>query len=154
MQAMLTMFGEAFGEAKTYGSARPSDDYLERLLGSDRFIALAAVEQGAVVGGLAAYVLDKFEQERSEIYIYDLGRRGAAPPNRDRERFDRGPEADCGGAGRLCHLRPGRPDRCAGGRALHQARRARGRAALRHSGRLRRAKKYARPFPAARISAP
>jgi aminoglycoside 3-N-acetyltransferase I len=25
-----------------------------------------------VVGGLAAYVLDKFEQERSEIYVYDL----------------------------------------------------------------------------------
>lgn len=25
-----------------------------------------------VVGGLAAYVLDKFEQARKEIYIYDL----------------------------------------------------------------------------------
>jgi aminoglycoside 3-N-acetyltransferase I len=25
-----------------------------------------------VVGGLAAYELEKFEQERSEIYIYDL----------------------------------------------------------------------------------
>ena len=25
-----------------------------------------------MVGGLAAYVLRKFEQERSEIYIYDL----------------------------------------------------------------------------------
>ena len=25
-----------------------------------------------MVGGIAAYVLDKFEQERSEIYIYDL----------------------------------------------------------------------------------
>lgn len=25
-----------------------------------------------IVGGLAAYVLHKFEQERSEIYIYDL----------------------------------------------------------------------------------
>ena len=27
---------------------------------------------GAVVGGLAAYELQKFERERSEIYIYDL----------------------------------------------------------------------------------
>ena len=72
MHAMLTMFGEAFGEGETYGAARPSDDYLERLLGSDRFIALAAIDEGAVVGGLAAYVLDKFEQERSEVYIYDL----------------------------------------------------------------------------------
>ena len=79
MHAMLTMFGEAFGETEAYGAARPSGDYLERLLGSDRFIALAAVEQGAVVGGLAAYVLDKFEQERSEIYIYDLA---VAEPHR------------------------------------------------------------------------
>ena len=78
MHALLTMFGEAFGEPDTYSSARPSDDYLRRLLGSDHFIALAAIEEGAaikegaVLGGLAAYVLDKFEQERSEIYIYDL----------------------------------------------------------------------------------
>ncbi|KPP97432.1 MAG: putative acetyltransferase [Marinobacter sp. HL-58] len=33
---------------------------------------LAALEDGQVVGGLAAYALRKFEQERSEIYIYDL----------------------------------------------------------------------------------
>ena len=72
VHAMLTMFGEAFGEIETYGAARPSDDYLARLLGSERFIALAALEEAAVVGGLVAYVLDKFEQERSEIYIYDL----------------------------------------------------------------------------------
>jgi aminoglycoside 3-N-acetyltransferase I len=72
MHAMLTMFGQAFGEVETYGAARPSDDYLARLLGSDRFIALAAIDDAAVAGGLAAYVLDKFEQERSEIYIYDL----------------------------------------------------------------------------------
>ena len=30
------------------------------------------MKQGAVVGGLAAYELKKFEQERSEVYIYDL----------------------------------------------------------------------------------
>jgi len=72
MHAMLTMFGEAFGEAETYGAARPGDDYLIQLLGSDRFVALAAIEGTEVVGGLAAYVLDKFEQQRSEIYIYDL----------------------------------------------------------------------------------
>jgi aminoglycoside 3-N-acetyltransferase I len=27
---------------------------------------------GKVVGGIAAYVLDKFERERREVYIYDL----------------------------------------------------------------------------------
>ena len=72
MHGMLTMFGEAFGEVETYGAARPSDAYLRSLLGREHFIALAAIKQGEVIGGLAAYVLDKFERERSEIYIYDL----------------------------------------------------------------------------------
>lgn len=72
MHAMSTMFGEAFAERDTYTAARPCDAYLERLLGSNSFIALAAIEGDDVVGGLAAYELHKFEQERSEIYIYDL----------------------------------------------------------------------------------
>ena len=72
MEAMLTTFGEAFDEAETYSRARPSAAYLQRLLGSDYFIALAALKSGEVVGGIAAYELKKFEQERSEIYIYDL----------------------------------------------------------------------------------
>ena len=72
MEGMLTMFGRAFGEEDTYGASRPSASYLERLLGSDSFIALAALKNDAVVGGIAAYQLRKFEQERSEVYIYDL----------------------------------------------------------------------------------
>ena len=72
MDGMLSMFGEAFGESETYGSARPSAAYLERLLAGDQFIALAASKGDEVVGGLAAYVLQKFEQERAEVYIYDL----------------------------------------------------------------------------------
>jgi aminoglycoside 3-N-acetyltransferase I len=72
MDGMLTTFGEAFDEVDTYGQARPRAAYLERLLGSDYFIALAALKNGKVVGGIAAYELHKFEQERSEIYIYDL----------------------------------------------------------------------------------
>ncbi len=66
------MFGEAFDEVETYTGARPRRAYLERLLGSDCFIALVALEGSEVVGGLAAYEFHKFEQERSEIYIYDL----------------------------------------------------------------------------------
>lgn len=72
MEAMSTTFGEAFQEARTYTGFRPGKVYLERLLGSDSFIALAALKGDEVVGGLAAYELHKFEQERSEIYIYDL----------------------------------------------------------------------------------
>jgi len=72
MDAMLTVFGEAFEEVETYGKARPGRAYMDRLLGSDYFIALAALKGDDVVGGIAAYELHKFEQERSEIYIYDL----------------------------------------------------------------------------------
>ncbi|WP_299489848.1 AAC(3)-I family aminoglycoside N-acetyltransferase [Acaryochloris sp. IP29b_bin.137] len=72
MESLLTTFGEAFNDRETYTTKRPSQDYLQRLLNSDLFIALAAVKNGEVVGGLAAYELQKFEQERSEIYIYDL----------------------------------------------------------------------------------
>lgn len=66
------MFGEAFNEVGTFSQARPSAAYRDRLLGSDYFIALAAVNGDMVLGGLAAYELQKYEQERSEIYIYDL----------------------------------------------------------------------------------
>ena len=72
MRDLIAMFGVAFGDSVAYGGAIPSDGYLLRLLAKHSFIALAAVSGGAVVGGLAAYVLEKFEQERSEIYIYDL----------------------------------------------------------------------------------
>ena len=72
MTSLVAMFGEAFGDTETYGGARPDTTYLQRLLGRDTFIALAALDGDRVVGGLAAYVLPKFEQERSEIYLYDL----------------------------------------------------------------------------------
>lgn len=72
MERMLTLFAEAFGDPVAYNSARPSEAYLQRLLGRDHFIALAAIDGAEVVGGIAAYELQKFEQERSEIYIYDL----------------------------------------------------------------------------------
>ena len=72
MDALLTMFGEAFEDVRTYGKARPGAAYMKSLLGSEYFIALVAMKDDAIVGGLAAYELRKFEQERSEIYIYDL----------------------------------------------------------------------------------
>jgi aminoglycoside 3-N-acetyltransferase I len=72
MKDILRMFAEAFEDAASYQSAVPSDDYLESLLAKEHFIALAAVTGNEVVGGLTAYVLDKFEQDRREVYIYDL----------------------------------------------------------------------------------
>jgi aminoglycoside 3-N-acetyltransferase I len=72
MKSLLATFREVFDDEQTYAAALPGTDYLRRLLAGDTFIALAAVEGEQTVGGLAAYVLAKFEQERSEIYIYDL----------------------------------------------------------------------------------
>ena len=72
MRAMLFMFGKAFGEAATYTAQQPDDAYLERLLSSSTFVAVAALSGGEVIGGITAYVLPKFEQARSELYIYDL----------------------------------------------------------------------------------
>ena len=72
MDGILTVFGNAFEDQDTYGARRPGAAYLRDLLGGRDFIALAAVAEGQVVGGLAAYELRKFEQERSEVYIYDL----------------------------------------------------------------------------------
>jgi len=69
---LLAMFGRAFEDEETYCGAQPRDAYLESLLGGESFIAVAALDGGTVVGGLAAYELRKFERERSEIYIYDL----------------------------------------------------------------------------------
>jgi aminoglycoside 3-N-acetyltransferase I len=69
---MLAMFGEAFGDRATYTQAQPNDPYLKELLSSGAFIAIAALSGTKVVGGLAAYTLPKFEQARTEIYIYDL----------------------------------------------------------------------------------
>lgn len=68
----MAVFANAFENADAYQGAPPSDAYLQRLLSKPTVIALAAEAEGAVVGGLVAYVLEKFEQERSEIYIYDL----------------------------------------------------------------------------------
>jgi aminoglycoside 3-N-acetyltransferase I len=72
MHAMLSMFGTAFDDSDTYDGHRPDDAYLDRLLDGESFVALAASIDGKVVGGLAAYELVKFEQQRSEMYIYDL----------------------------------------------------------------------------------
>ncbi len=72
LKALLAVFGEAFAEPQTYQGAVPGDEYLRALLAKPHFIAVAAMNGDDVVGGLAAYELEKFEQARSEVYIYDL----------------------------------------------------------------------------------
>jgi len=72
LRALLAVFGHAFEDEQTYCARQPDDDYLCRLLAGDSFVAVVAEQDGVVVGGLAAYELKKFEQARSELYIYDL----------------------------------------------------------------------------------
>ena len=69
---LMAVFGRAFEDAESYGDAPPSDAYVRAWLAKPHVIALVATQNGAVVGGLVAYVLEKFERERAEVYIYDL----------------------------------------------------------------------------------
>ncbi|MBM3645926.1 MAG: AAC(3)-I family aminoglycoside N-acetyltransferase [Alphaproteobacteria bacterium] len=84
LRGMLDMFGTAFEDVEHYTSRQPDDAWLRDLLASTTFVAAAAFAGGRVVGGIAGYLLTKFEQARRELYIYDLAvddawrRRGVA----------------------------------------------------------------------------
>lgn len=69
---LLAVFGQAFEDEPTYTQAQPDAQYLARLLGSETIAVLIAQQDEDVVGGLVAYELQKLEQRRSEMYIYDL----------------------------------------------------------------------------------
>ena len=71
-RALIAVFAEAFEDHDTYQGDPPDDDYITTWLATPSVIALVAEVGPKVAGGLVAYVLPKFEQRRSEIYIYDL----------------------------------------------------------------------------------
>ena len=92
-RALMRVFGAAFGQRALYRRGRPSRAYVNALLAKPHVIVLAAMAgsgragRGAVprvAGGLLAYVLDKPERARTEVYLYDLAvaarhrRRGVA----------------------------------------------------------------------------
>ena len=72
LRDLLRVFGEAFEDVETYQGAIPSEAYLRSLLAMPHFIVVVALRGSEVIGGLAAYQMQKFERERREIYIYDL----------------------------------------------------------------------------------
>ena len=84
VRELLAVFGQAFEDEHTYTQAQPDETYLDKLLGSETVVVLVALQDAEVVGGLVAYELEKLEQRRSEMYIYDLAvaeqhrRRGVA----------------------------------------------------------------------------
>lgn len=81
---MNALFGDVFEDQASYGSAPPDDGYAERLLARRDTVLLVAVTGDMPIGALAGYILPKYEQARSELYIYDLAvvdawrRRGVA----------------------------------------------------------------------------
>ena len=84
MRELNALFSTAFEDPASYPPDEPGEAYLLRTLRNEAVIVLVAAEEERIVGGLVAYVLPKLEQERSEIYIYDLAvdeafrRRGVA----------------------------------------------------------------------------
>lgn len=72
LRALNALFAEVFEDAASYAAAPPDDAYLRRLLSNDGNIVVVAERAGAIVGGAVAYRMDKFEQMRCEVYIYDL----------------------------------------------------------------------------------
>lgn len=72
MRKLNALFGEVFGEPGTYGAEPPSDAYLDDLLSREHVVAVVALSDEEVLGGLVAYEHEKFEKARRELYIYDL----------------------------------------------------------------------------------
>lgn len=51
---------------------RPDDNYLLKLLSKENFIAVVAMSDVKVIGGLTIYVLDQYYSVKPLAYIYDL----------------------------------------------------------------------------------
>ena len=67
-QALVNLFNMVFEEESKIGS----ETHLLKLLNSKNFIALAALTENEVVGGLTAYELPMYHSDSSEIFLYDL----------------------------------------------------------------------------------
>ena len=72
MRALNALFARCFDDPASYAEKKPDDAYLRALLAKPHVLVMTAHMNGVLCGGLVAYQLEKFEQARSEIYIYDL----------------------------------------------------------------------------------
>ncbi len=68
-ELLINLFNAVFDEKEPAIGLKTN---LEKLLGNSEFIALAAVSENKIVGGLTAYVLPLYYSEQSEIFLYDL----------------------------------------------------------------------------------
>jgi aminoglycoside 3-N-acetyltransferase I len=67
--SLVNIFNRVFEEAEPGVS---SDTNLLQLLSNHDFVAIAALDENEVVGGLTAYELPMYSSERSELFLYDL----------------------------------------------------------------------------------
>ncbi|MCK7595299.1 GNAT family N-acetyltransferase [Pseudomarimonas salicorniae] len=73
LRRMLEFFSKVLGRRDAPAALAPDDGYLLGLLEDPGFIAIAAMDGERLVGGLAGYVLRRFDQVRSEFHLHDLG---------------------------------------------------------------------------------
>ncbi len=71
-RTMNAIFSDVFDEPENYSDAKPSDDNARDWLSDPKNVAILAEDDGRPAGALAGFLLPKFEQARSELYIYDL----------------------------------------------------------------------------------
>ena len=76
LRSLNALFHDVFSadepDYQDYANAPPSDAYLSARCADADFLALGAWEGDRPIGALAGYILRKWEQERAEIFIYDL----------------------------------------------------------------------------------
>ena len=65
---LIELFNTVFEEESNMGSEANS----LRLLNNNQFIAIAALAENEVAGGLTAYELPLYYSDSSEIFVYDL----------------------------------------------------------------------------------
>jgi len=67
-KSLINLFNAVFEEKPAIGN----DAHLIKLLDTKSFIAMAAISENEVVGGLTAYGLPMVYSDRSEIFLYDM----------------------------------------------------------------------------------
>lgn len=68
-KSLINLFKNVFEEAD---SNIQSEANLIKLLNNNNFIALVAVSENEVIGGLTAYELPLYYSENSEVFLYDM----------------------------------------------------------------------------------
>ncbi|HMQ07909.1 MAG TPA: GNAT family N-acetyltransferase [Saprospiraceae bacterium] len=66
---LITVFEKVF-DMESF--TRPNEAHLLKLLGEDEFIAVIALNNNKVIGGLTVYTLHQYYSEKPLAYIYDV----------------------------------------------------------------------------------